>query len=300
MGNTLSEVFEEVYDLMWEKTTSTTYPITSAVSLINRYIAKVCRWQVVSLLDKRERFRWGNLKFLEKNVYYSNISSQVISVETVVWWDTLTISTTYYPNSGAILINGEIVTYTNKSATQLTGVVWITAKHPVWSRCILVFALPENISKPFQVFDTKGKEIEFQDFRYNDKTVFFSILTQDWVDYLYLNNCNQNNFLVKYYLKPTSLVYNTDNDTEIILPDDYWIDMIAPMVAWDMKYNKWEEMDIAQNNLVKWYATLQEFFDFYSTKAVTYRKWVNVTQPWDPTLAWRRAFYNDDKDFRNV
>ena len=57
MANTLSEVYEEVYILMGEKATSTTYPVTSAVRLINTYIDRICKGQVVSLLNKNDRYR---------------------------------------------------------------------------------------------------------------------------------------------------------------------------------------------------------------------------------------------------
>lgn len=299
MANLLAEVYEKVYDLLWERTTSTTYPVTSAVSLINTYIDRICKGQVINLLNPQVKYRAGNLSFLEKNVYYKNIQSQVISVATTVNGTTLTLTTTDFPTSGAVLINGEIVKYTGKSATQLTGVSWITAVHEVGSRVTVVYQLPANITKPFQVYDVKGSEIEYQDFRYNDKERYYTILTQDWVDYIYFNSCGFNNMLVKYYKKPTKLVYSTDDQEEIDLPDDYGITVVAPLVAGEMKYTKWEEQDLASNNLNNWYTALQEMYDYYSKKAIKYRGGINITYPWDPALYWKNV-YNDKRDYANV
>lgn len=297
MANTLEEVFNEVYDLMGERATSTTYPILSVVSLINRYIDRICKWQVVSLLNPQQRYRAGNLKFLEKKIYYKNISAQSISVATTVWATELTLTTTDFPDEWAILINWEIATYGSKSATQLLEVEGITAIHPSGSRVNLVFALPDNINKPFQVYDTEWSEIEYQDFRYNEKFSYYTILTQDNVDYIYFNRGEWNNMLVQYYKKPTKLVYSTDDQKEIDLPDDAWLDVVAPLVAWDMKFSKWEELDLAQNNLLKWYNALQEFYDNYSKKAIKYWGWIKVPHPWDPTTFERRGFYNDTTDY---
>jgi len=298
MSNTLAEVYEKVYDLMWEKTTSTTYPVTSAVSLINTYIDRICKWQVINLLNPQVKYRAWNLSFLEKNVYFSNIQSQTISVATTVWATEITVDTTDYPTSGAVLINWEIALYTGKSATQLTWVTWITTIHPVGSRVTVVYQLPANITKPFQVYDTKGSEIEYQDFRYNDKERYYTILTQDKVDYIYFNSCAFNNMFIKYYEKPTKLVYATDDQEEIILPDDYGITVVAQLVAGEMKYTKWEEQDLASNNLNNWYIALQEMYDYYAKKAIN-RGWINITYPWDPALYWKNV-YNDKRDYANV
>ena len=297
MANTLEEVFNEVYDLMGEKPTSTTYPILSVVSLINRYIERICKWQIVSLLNPQQRYRAGNLKFLEKKIYYKNISAQSTSVATAIGDTTLTVTTTNFPTTWAVLINWEIVTYTGKSSTQLTGVTGITTIHPAGSRVNLVFALPTNISKPFQVYDTEWAEVEYQDFRYNEKFNYYTILTQDNIDYIYFNRWEWNNMLVQYYKRPTKLIYSTDDQKEIDLPDDAWLDIIAPLVAWDMKFTKWEELDLAQNNLLKWYNWLQEFNDYYTKKAIKFWWWVKVSYPWDPTMIDRRWFYNDTTDY---
>ena len=300
MSNKLAEVYNEVYDLMWEKSTSTTYPVTSVVSLINRYIARICKWQVVSLLNPQIVYRAGNLKFLEKNIYYTNIANQTLSTEIVVGSVEIETITTDAPTSWSVLIDWEIITYTGKTSTKLTGVTGITTTHEVGTQISRVYLLPTNIIKPFQVYDVKGSEVDYSDFRFNEKATYYTIMTQDNKDYIYFGWCNLNNMLVKYYKKPSVLVYGEDDEEEIELPDDYWLDIVAPLIAGDMQYSKGEEIDLAQNNLNKWYSALQEFFDSQSQKVKKYRGGINIVQPIDPVVQWARIFNWDTKDYRNV
>lgn len=284
-NNILSEVYEEVYDLMGERTTSTTYNILSAVSLINRYIEKICSWFVVSLLNKEDKYIAWNLKFLERIIYCKNISPTSITVETTNWCSEITINTSSYPNSGSFVINGEIWTYTSKSPTQLLWVTGITTNHIVWSTLYLIFALPSTVSKPFQVYDINGYEIEAQDFRFNEKTTSYTVITDDNnIDYIRFNNCPLGNTLVRYYKTPSKLTFSTDDNTEIDIPWSYGLTMIAPLVAWHMKYTQWEEIDLATANLTAWYAALEEFYAINAEKTKAPRKSINMTYPRDNTF----------------
>lgn len=297
--NTLSQVYERVYDLMWERTTSTTYTIQSCVELINDYIDSICKGEVISLIDKRS-YRAGNLSFLEKKIYYSNISHNSNSVKILPTDTEITVSCTSYPATGSVLVNGEIITYTGNTGTQLTGCTGITTTHESGSKVMVVYQLPTAITKPFQVFDTKTwYEIDYQDFRYNDMVRYYTVISQDWLDYIYFNNCGFNNMMVKYYLKPTILVYGVDDDVEITLPDTYGVKVVAPLVAGDMKYTKGEEVDLAMNNLNKWYTSLAEMYNYYSQKAKIYGKGIGIKYPGDPAL-WSRNLYNDKRDYINV
>jgi hypothetical protein len=82
MANTLGEVITEVYYLMNEKTTSSTYDKTNyVIPRINTTIDAIVKGKIRSLVDGR-LFTSTDMRFLRQELYFENVPK--ISLTTAV------------------------------------------------------------------------------------------------------------------------------------------------------------------------------------------------------------------------
>ena len=88
--------------------------------------------------------RKGQLDFLATSAFYSNVNLTTLSADTTVGATTLSADTTGYPTTGALYINGNIVTYTGKTSTTFTGCTGVSFAHLAGSQVSIIFALPTD------------------------------------------------------------------------------------------------------------------------------------------------------------
>lgn len=74
--------------------------------------------------------------------------------------------TTDYPSAGSIYINGNIITYTGKSATQFTGVTGVEFAHLAGSQVSIIFALPADFGSIINI--TYGNNFKLDAKLYDD------------------------------------------------------------------------------------------------------------------------------------
>ena len=78
------------------------------------------------------------------------------------------------------------------------------------------------------------------------------------------------NYLDQIQVDYTKLYYDMANDAdECILPDNYWIKVIAPLVAWEYAIQK--GFPTSQSILLSWYTALQNMYQFF-TNTITITK----------------------------
>ena len=114
------------------------------------------------------------LGFLAKDVFYKSVQRGTISAALVTLATTVTVSsTTAYPSSGAIWIEGMLVTYTSKSATQFIGCAGVIADMPSGSKLLALYLLPSDFSQmtsAYYITGTAGTQrrmigMDYRDFK---------------------------------------------------------------------------------------------------------------------------------------
>lgn len=258
MASTFWDIKTIVWDLLGTNNNSTNFSSTKIWKKINAKIREVLRWRVKSLLDPMRVYWIWKISFMEWKTSLRTLSWWALTSDLEIVDTTLDTSTTYLNTSWYVEIWGEIITYTWKTSTSLTWVSWQTAVHKVWDTVIQLYTMPSDLEQINSVFYTWVWEIPYSEDE--NMTIFYTVYKQ-WTDNLlkivWLNNDQLIN--ISYTKLVSDLV--TDED-ECLLPDEYWEDVIWPLVAWEyaLKYN----LPTSQAILIDWYWQLQTFYQFYS------------------------------------
>lgn len=304
MANTFAEIINTTYNLLNESTTSTTYSLTIVKEKINSVIKQICRreypniytnqiykaWDLSFLrekeaiktapntyLTKKAQAAWTIVKLDSNGNRETDIDGNILT-ETVTADTEIYFNTTWFLPSWYLNIWWEIIQYTWLKEDSVTWVTWLDFTQPTSTFVRQVYKLPSDSIKPFdmeyiikdwQYYNTWM--IEYQDFRYNYwYTQYYTVLNDEsnnsYIDIIWYPEYS--NFILHYYIRPTELVNDSD---EIIIPEDYWIRVVAALSAWELFYENEEDID-AQRELNKWYKELNSMFNFYS-KIVDRPRW---------------------------
>lgn len=274
MSNTLREIVKEVYDVLGEEDSSTIFDKDNTViPNINKEILNVCRWNVRNFFTK-SMMRCGMLGFLYNEEIVKIPRSKKLDVPAITWDTILYLSDTDdLPTSWFLCIFGMFVEY-----TIVNGDIVLTdpleKDIPEWE--IVRFA----IQKPLQSIQFKdvreypsNTKLEYFDFQNKPIVRYraYTIKPQWQYEYLYFDEFVWK-VTIPYIVKPEPL---EDLDDECILPDNYWTEVVARLVAWqllmdDSQVQKW------QNVLLKAYDNLTSMYNFYSEPLKDRRKSVKV------------------------
>ena len=261
---TLATLETLAYDILREEADSSAYPLSFVDTLLNSAQSRICRGTVINPMNGKtvrmngQTVQKGKLSFIETSAFYSNVNVTTLSADAVIWGSTLDItSTTDYPNSWAIYVNGNIITYTAKTSTQFTGVTGIQFKHLAWSQVSIIFSFPTNYSSLTNItyansfklapklYDDIWEDLNWikgqfrtdaQGYR-SQKTrdPFYTIIG----DYFLIFNCNNtgDQIHLRYEKKATTMTGNTSVAT---IPDED-APVIAYLAIWELLFNRWEE-----------------------------------------------------------
>ena len=254
---TLATLETLAYDILREEADSSAYPLTFVDTLLNSAQSRICRGTVINPMNW-QAVRKGKLSFLDTSAFYSNVNVTTLSADAVIWASTLDItSTTDYPSSGVIYVNGDIITYTGKTSTQFTGVTGIQFAHLAWSQVSIIFSLPTDYSSVTNITyansfkllpklyddiweDLNGSKWQFrtdaQGYRSRATIDPFYTIIGDY--FLIFNRNNTGDQIhLRYEKKPTAMTANTSVAT--IPTED------APAIAYlaigELLFNRWEE-----------------------------------------------------------
>jgi hypothetical protein len=115
---TLSDITDRIYKKMWIKSDSTIFDrSTIVIPKLNLFISDICAGQVTNILNPTVTYKAWFLRFLAKKYFFKTVSPVKLTASTS-WW-TVSFDTTNFATSWAVIINGNIIKYTGKTATTI-------------------------------------------------------------------------------------------------------------------------------------------------------------------------------------
>lgn len=221
-------------------------------------------------------YRCSYLPFMFKKNFYTVVPSTSLTAIVSIGDTEVNFDTTNFLSSGAVLMEGDVVKYTGKSATQLTGVTGVSTGHAVDVTVHQLYELPSDISEDFSLRlprnDNNHPDITRVDGRFesSNKEYYQVITDSDGNQYIFVSglNSDEDKLLLQYIPSTTDMVNNSD---VCIIPDPYCLRIIPDLAAGELFLEK-EEVDLAQIRLrTKAYPKLKEMYKKYNrqTKART-------------------------------
>lgn len=305
---TLQDLRNQFYAIINEVETSTTYPVVLADALINKAQAMICSGWVVNHQTK-EQLKKTALPFIDKDKQYTLVADQDLTVDAIVWGTTLTVSsTTGYSSSGSLWINGNIVTYTAKTATQFT---WIPATGDgsiefafLWGQAVSqLYPLPSDFATSARVTYNGQYQVPYVDYRNlflqlknykayvgnNDAFSTNTLQSRFWINPFYTIvhwsyilpfqlSVSDKQLWLQYEKVPLYMTATTDLAT---IPDT-WSRVTIPYIAVsEMLLNRWEEArgEILNNNL--WYASVMSMYEYFARQAAENMFWQRTATSYD-------------------
>lgn len=297
MATTFESLIEKTYSCLGVSSDSVNYPLTVVKECINKLVARVVNGVVYSLIERDQsnnpkKFEAGELPFRKKNQLYIPITPVRLTADITTASVTIPFDTSSFPTTGAIMIQGEIITYTGKTSAQITGTSAPQIAHNEGDRVYPLYTLPASISKPYTLFwiDASGslQEIPPQDSRQTPRYGnYFSIVTDNnGNNYLFVNYSNntldiQRNLYLVYYALAVDMV---DNDDECIIPETY-TDFIPSLVAWQLAHDQ-EETAQAQWLILKGERGLNEMYQYYNNQTKKNKDKILIKPANFNTITW--------------
>lgn len=279
---TKSQMRDRVYGLLVEYSDSDTYSTTEVDDMINEYENDVCFWFVVDITSDRRRWvSCDSLTFMETNIYEKTIED-VTTQSLVSAWDTaITIATTWLKDSGAVLINEMVISYTSKTSTQILWCDGVLIDIPQWSPVRKITQLPANYNNVVSVRDVERRE----DIPRRQEHL------SRWQGSAYIiHNSNNKEYLevqrpwvickITLMRQASRLSGDIDNSN---LPWEYAMKIIPRLVAGTMLWEK-EEYEKWKRILMSAYASVKTLYSVYGYK----NKWGNKKIPKKPLPFWFR------------
>lgn len=286
MATTLQNLRDIWYALLREdESDSSAYPIVLMDMMLNSAESRICNGTVINPLNQ-QAIRKGKLSFLDRSEFYSNVNVSSLTADTTVWAVTLDIAdTTDFPTSGSVYIAWNVVSYTGKTATQLTWVTGVEFAHLAWSQVSIIFALPSNFGSVSWVSYTNSFKLDAK--LYDDMWEDLNSYKNGWYnrtdaqgyrsqttvkpfytligDYILLFNKNNtgDQIHLRYEKKATKMVNSTDTTT---IPEDYAESTIPYLALGELLYNRGEEGRGAE--LINfWLGKIKEMYTYYNNRS---------------------------------
>lgn len=263
MATTLQDLRDIFYSILREEENSSAYALNIVDLFLNSAQQRICLWTVINPLTKEAVRKW-RLPFAVSEQFYTtvgyttNTTAMTMSDTSILVNDTSNFST-----SGALYVNGNIVSYTNKTATSFTGVSSISFEHPVGISIYQAYALPTDYASAINLIydhkyqvdsilyddvfqDLKGRK--GTDYRRNQARGAFSEPYQHQPfyaikddTYLILFNVTSNGYSLRLRYEQIPTTMTTVSDTSAISNDIYAKTTIPYLAVGEMLYNRGEE-----------------------------------------------------------
>lgn len=271
------------YDIMREEQDVSAYPLTLMHSLQNYAQRSICSGGIEDPINKKQVQKWP-LPFLFSDAFYSSVQDSYLSADATVGGTTLTLSnTTNFLSSGQVWIDGNIIAYTGKTSTQLTGVTGITFAHASGRRVSQLFSLPTDFASAVRVIYNGDYQLFPQDYRtlYTKKNDFkefnrFARLTTQETEpfdrdippfytivngsYLLPVNVDASGYSIHllYEKKPSTITSTVD----ATIPEEFAEHTIPYIAVAEMFYERGEE-DRAARLLNRAIGRVKTMYDYY-------------------------------------
>lgn len=265
MATTLQDLRDIFYSILREDENTSAYPLVLADLLLNGSQQSICLWTVIDPFDKDNSLEKWELPFVNTDYYYESIPTVYLNADAVVWWTTLTLDTTNLPTTGQVFIAWNVIPYTWKSATQVTGCSNILYAHLSGSEVSFAYAVPTNYASVINVtWDNKQKldpklyDDVFEDLNSYKRPIYPNVQQVNFTNYIkpfytvkdnaYIILWNLNDWdkqiRLRYEKLPTMMTTGTDTAT---ITNDIFAQLTIPYYAvWEMLYNRGEEKRAAE------------------------------------------------------
>ena len=264
---------------------------TVVIPKVEDVVSRICKGIYINPVTA-QIYRGGYLPFLDASTFYTSVQPIALQDDVATTDVVITFDTTNFLDTGGdyIYINWDIIKYTGKTATTITGVTWIWTTHKAGDLVYQLYKLPTSITKPFTLFRMTGNQnnqkVTHVDFRQPILENNYYTILRDWTQDLLniVGFWGDLTFMMIYIDKNATMATGA---TECIIPD--CTEMVAHLVAWELLY-EYEEYEDWPTKLQHWCALLNEMYMFYAKQTkdtdrrtasgnpVTYSKafgWVN-------------------------
>lgn len=299
MSKSLQDIRNIAYSILKTNENASAYPPVLMDSFINKAQNDICIGNLKNL-KTGEILSKPTLGFLAKEVFYKSVQRSTISAPLTIGATTVTVAdTTPYPTSGAIWIDGMLVSYIAKSATQFTGCTGVIADMPAGSKLLAMYLLPSDFAQmtsSYYITGTAGVQrrmigMDYRDFKESllNQTTFQVQRTDSFLNVgeIYYTIVNGLYFLpfspwsgfnirFEYQKLPTTLIDIADIAT---IPDTYVLSTIPYIAVSEMLFNRGEpDIGIELNNL--WYSNVKTMYSFYTgqQKELNYNQRVRTSR----------------------
>ena len=297
MANTydLQDLRDIWYAILREEEDTTAYPLVLMDMLLNSAQNRICNGTVVNPMNW-QAVRKGQLPFLGTSAMYSNVTQTTLSVATTVGATSLSItSTTDFASAGSIYINGNIITYTWKTATSFTGVTNVLFAHLAGSDVSVAFTLPTTYGSITNI--TYNNQFKLAWKLYDDiwedlnsvKGWGYNYTNTQWyrsqkevapfytiIDGTYFVLFNRNNTGSQVHLRYEKLATTMSASTDLAtIPDAYSKATVPYLAIGEMLYNRWEE-ERASSILNFALGQIKECYSFYNNQSFESINWLQI------------------------
>lgn len=292
MANTYAEIISRVYHHLAVDTDSTTYDLATVVKpKINSVIRDVSKWRYKNIIDKRI-IKAGDLKFVKWKAFYDFVTPRPLGAPLSVIDINMTLKSSEYLPAWYVYIVWDVIQYTGNTWTTLTGLTGTLTTHKLWDVVEQIYPVPADADRSFVMYEIDRYGVE-QPIDYVNsihwlsstpnysywigESIWTIVNDNSWNNYILIRSPHGQNQKYKlwYYRKATTLV----NDSDLcILPDDIWIEIIAPIVAWELLYTTEEDeqwmklLNISYDMLEMFFADQVDFNKEYRKKVAVWNK----------------------------
>jgi len=292
MANTYAEIISRVYHHLAVDNDSTTYDLATVVKpKINSVIKNVSKWRYKNIIDKRI-IKAGDLKFVKWKAFYDFVTPRPLGAPlSVIDWN-MTLKSSEYLPAWYVYIVWDVIQYTGNTWTTLTGLTGTLTSHKLWDVVEQIYPVPADADRSFTMYEIDRYWVE-QPIDYVNsihglwstpsysywigESIWTIVNDNSWNNYILIRSPHGQNQKYKlwYYRKATTLL----NDSDLcILPDDIWIEIIAPIVAWELLYTTEEDeqwmklLNISYDMLEMFFADQVDFNKEYRKKVAVWNK----------------------------
>lgn len=263
---TRDDIVTRVYQLLWDPSDVEEFDEETVVlPKVEDVVSRICKGIYINPVTAQV-YRSGYLPFLDASVFYTSVQPIALQADVATNDVVITFDTTNFLNTwnDYIYINGDIIRYTGKTATTITGVTWISTTHKSGDLVYQLYKLPTSITKPFTLFRMTGNQnkqkVDHVDFRQPILENNYYTILRDW-DQDLLN-------IVGYWGELTFMMIYIDKNTTMSTPSSVCIipdctEIVAHLVAWELLY-EYEEYEDWPTKLQHWCALLNEMYMFYA------------------------------------
>ena len=276
--NTKKEIVDKTYYLLGEDQSSTVFDKEgTVVPMIRSMIDKICRCDITNIITQ-QKIRGGILDFLyeEKTLKIPRVKKTIEEIDensTYILLDSID----WLPTKWRIEIDWNIISYDwlSEENTAIIKTQWINGYHAASSSVNFAYLLPENLIKACDFYDVEYKEmLKFVDFREErNYERCYTIKPYKWRKVAVFYNIDNAPIMISWTKKLESI--ESDED-ECWLPENYWKDIVAYLVAGSLLIDT-SESNKGKDLLNQWYSSLEDMYSFYATPTKKFRKKIKTT-----------------------